>query len=854
MRVALSLAKFYTNIDPTKKPIDDLVDRIGSQLGAVEEVIDLGAQYQGVIVAKIVSLGDHPDADRLHICKIDDGGKARGVERDDQGHVQVVCGAPNVAEGMLVAWLPPGVTVPSTFGKEPFVLETRKLRGVTSNGMLASAKELGISDDHEGILEVEEDIVPGTAFAEAYHLNDHIIDIENKMFTHRPDCFGVLGVYREIAGIYKEAFQGPDWYSKGDKYALELESETLPLEVRNDLPDLVPRFLALPMSNVAIKPSPIWLQVHLMRAGIRPINNVVDITNYLMYLTGQPLHAYDYDKVKALGGSETASLVVRYPKPGEKIKLLNGKEITPRDEAIMIATGDHLTGVGGVMGGSETEVDDNTRNIILECATFDMYSIRRTSMSSGLFTDAVTRFNKGQSPLQNPRVIAKAAREVQQLAGGKIAGSLIDDNHVDPDAIERMGLYPAVKVTPRFINARLGLSLGMLEMKELLENVEFTFPLVTDTNPDAPLEVTAPFWRTDIETPEDVVEEVGRLYGYDHLPLDLPMRSLAPAAKNPQLSIKSRIGELLSRAGANEVLTYTFVNGDLLNKAGQDVNLAFSLSNAISPELQYYRLSLTPSLLDLVHQNIKTGYDQFALFETNKVHSKTEMDEDGLPREFMRIALVFAADTKAAQQQYVGAPYYQARMHLMTLLGGFGLCGSAVFRPLAEADFGGHQLFEQMSKPFEPKRSAVVYVNEQPVGVVGEYRVGVAKALKLPAFAAGFEIFASAFAETKGTHYTQLPRFPKIEQDISLKVPVGLSYGELFDLVQTEVSQARPEHTLPSLSPVDIYQRAEDDQHKQITLRLTIASYERTLKAEEVNDLLDTVANKAKERFGAERI
>lgn len=847
MRVPLSLAKFYTNLD-TDKPIGELVDRIGSQLGAVEEVISLKEQYAGVLIARVVSCVDHPDSDHLHLCKIDDGGVAEGVERDENGHVQVVCGAPNVREGLLVAWLPPGSTVPSTYHKDPFVLEARKLRGELSNGMLASAKELGISDDHEGILEVDEDVAPGTAFAEAYHLNDHIIDIENKMFTHRPDCFGVLGVYREIAGIYHQQFEGPDWYTS-DKYSLNSESTALPLTVTNELPELVPRFVMIPMRDVVVAPSPIWLQAHLMRAGIRPINNIVDITNYLMCLTGQPLHAYDYDKVAALTGGEGAEVTVRLPREGEKAKLLNGKEIEPRAEAIMITSGDHLIGVGGIMGGNETEVDDGTKNIILECATFDMYSVRRTSMAHGLFTDAVTRFNKGQSPLQNVHVIAKAVHEVRSLGGGLVAGELLDECHVDSDALERNSLHAPVVVGAAFINVRLGLHLTADDMATLLRNVEFRIDVDGDQ-----LTVVAPFWRTDIEIPEDVVEEVGRLYGYDHLPLDRPHRDLTPAVKNQGLELKHRARNVLAKSGANEVLTYTFVHGNLLDRATQDRELAFQISNALSPDLQYYRLSLTPSLLDLVHANIKAGYDEFVLFEQNVVYGKSERSEDGLPREFGRLALVCAAEPKAAAKAHAGAAYYQARHYLETLLGDFALDGDLTYKPLNVDDFASHKLFTQMAQPFEPKRSAVVYNGKYIVGIVGEYKASVATALKLPAFTAGFEVFSSALARGGMKPYVQLPRFPGLEQDMSLKVPANLSYAELDQFVKRALDEILPEQTRSAVSPVDIYQRPNDTGHKQVTFRLSIASYERTLKAEEVNGFLDTVAARASERYDAERM
>src|SRR6266498_897527 len=356
----------------------------------------------------------------------------------------------------------------------------------------------------------------------------------------------------------------------------------------------------------------------------------------------------------------------------------------------MIAGGDHLIGLGGVMGGSETEVDEQTRNVVLEAGTFDMYSVRRTSMVHGLFTEAVTRFNKGQSPLQNDRVLAKAVHEVRALAGGKLARQPIDIRHFNES-------LATVEVGVQFVNERLGFNLAAADIKALLENVEFAV-----TVREATLSVTAPFWRTDIEIPEDVVEEIGRLQGYDRLPLVLPRRDVAPAVRNKELDIKTQVRTLLSKAGANEVLTYTFVHGDLLGKVGQDKQLAFRLSNALSPDLQYYRLSLTPSLLDLVHANIKAGYGEFALFEMNNVHCKIELDEEGLPREFARVALVFAAEAKTAPLKYAGAAYYQARKYLMALLEGFGLMDDVVCRPLDAAGFADHKLFQQMLAPFEP--------------------------------------------------------------------------------------------------------------------------------------------------------
>lgn len=844
MKISLNWMKWYGG-QGLDVPIDELVERIGAQLGAVEEVEDLGAKYQGVLVAKVVSCVDHPDSDHLHLCKIDDGGKAQDIERDENGHVQVVCGAPNVREGLMVAWLPPGSTVPESVGKDPFVLGSRELRGVVSNGMLASPKELALGDSHDGIMELD-DGQPGDDFAKVYGLDDYIIDIENKMFTHRPDCFGQLGVAREIAGISGQKFTSPDWYLHTLQDALNADGETLPLEVRNELPSLVPRFLAVPLSGVTVKPSPVWLQTYLQRVGVRPINNVVDITNYMMLLTGQPLHAYDYDKVKAQGGGIGCLIEVRHPKSNEEIALLNGKTIKPRDEAIMIATEHKLIGVGGVMGGADTEVDENTRNIILECANFDMYSVRRTAMAHGLFTDAVTRFNKGQSPLQNDEVTAKAVEMLRELASTKVAGPAIDDNHVHEQSRERHWVHPPVPVTTEFINTRLGFELSAHDMQQLLGNVECSVTADGDR-----LLVTAPFWRTDIETREDVVEEIGRLYGFDKLPLELPQRSIQPATKDPMLKLKSQVRDILSKAGANEVLTYSFVHADLLQKVGQDPEDAFKVGNALSPDLQYYRLSLTPSLLEKIHPNIKAGYDQFALFEMGKGHNLAHAtDDDGLPIEFEMLDLVYAASNKAAKP---GAAFYEARRQLVYLLNQFGI--TPEFRPIdTEEDY-------VVAKPYDHTRSAKVFVmgTELPLGMVGEYKAIVRRALKLPVHTAGFGIGLIQLAEAIKEHesipwYVPLPKFPRVTQDITFKVPAGVLFQPFFFFLKQQCKELKPEQTYAALYAMDNYQSADDATHKQVTFRLQIASYERTMTDAEVNKLLDAVAAAAKDKFGAEKV
>ncbi|HET7827644.1 MAG TPA: phenylalanine--tRNA ligase subunit beta, partial [Candidatus Saccharimonadales bacterium] len=352
----------------------------------------------------------HPNADKLSLCLVDDGGVNKQVKRAADGLIQVVCGAPNVKAGLLAAWIPPGATVPSTYDKEPFVIEARPIRNKTSYGMLASAKELDIGDDHSGIVEIDKDTKPGDSFAELYQMDDCIIDIENKMFTHRPDLFGMLGIAREIAGIQNRAFKSPAWYQETASLPTDGRKNVLKLTVKNDVPKLVPRFCAVAVKDVKVETSPLWLRASLSRLGVKAINNIVDLTNFYMLLTAQSLHAYDYDKVK------TGVLGARLSKKGEKLALLNGKTITLNGGAVVITDGQKPIGLGGVMGGADTEVDEHTKNIILESASFDMNQTRRTAMEYGLFTDAATRFTKNQSPRQTMAVLGKAVEDIKQLA------------------------------------------------------------------------------------------------------------------------------------------------------------------------------------------------------------------------------------------------------------------------------------------------------------------------------------------------------------------------------------------------------------------------------------------------------
>ena len=833
MKVSLNTIKQYTGLE--LPPVGELVSRINAQLGAVEEIIDLGAKYKDAKIVKVVECEKHANADKLNVCKIDAGTGEL---------IQVVCGAPNVHTDMWAVWLPPNSTVPATFDDdEPFVLGARELRGVMSNGMMASAKELAIGDDHNGIVEIMETDVPegkvlqaGGSFAQVFGLDDTIIDIENKMFTHRPDLFGQLGVAREIYAILRpevndeahaEQFMIPsDWYWTREPFA---DATGLSLEVFNDVSDLAPRFMAVAMKDVTVGPSPLWLRCELVRWGGKPINNVVDLTNYIMLLTAQPTHAYDYDKLRG------HTLGVRRAKNDETAVLLNGKTYTLAEDDIVIVDKEGVVGLAGIMGGGESEVSDDTTNIVLEVASFDMYAVRRTSMRHGLFTDALTRFNKGQSKLQNDRVIAKLMELMGQYAGAAQASNVFDENNFT-DQTDTTSLYGEQIVSVRFINERLGLHLSGAAIGNILRGANFAVFAPGDDE-DA-LSVTAPFWRTDIELAEDIVEEVGRLYGFDRLPRDLPARSMRPTPINKYRSVTDAVRQSLARAGANEVVTYSFVHERVVKAAGQDTKDAYRLSNALSPDLQYYRLSLTPSLLDKIHGNSKAGHDEFALFEIGKSHSKKAgLDADGLPVEPARIACVYTAKTPQE-----GAAYYKAKRMLDYVAASFGM--QFEYKPLP----GETTL--TAATPFVEGRTARVIdrASGQAIGIIGEYASSVKKAFKLPDYAAGFELFTEGLMlAVQSTHsaYRPLSRYPSIDRDTCFEVPEDVTYEAVVQAFTEAFGE--PEVEL-GIEPVDIYQG--DTSVRRITLRVRLTPHTATMTSDVANDIVDTAARIVADKLG----
>lgn len=833
MKYSFKLGQYHSKADLSKilsLSEAELAEKLNSQIGAFDEIINWVERYEGVYIAKIAKLEKHPDADKLNVCLIDDGGAAKKTDRNKDGLVQVVCGASNAKEGMTVAWVSPGSTVPSTFSdKEPFVLSKIKLRGVESNGMLASEKELSISEDHDGILDIEDgNLKPGTQFRDLFDLDDIIVDFENKMFTHRPDCFGNIGIAREIAGIQAINFESPDWYKEFEPKPLATKSK-LKVNVVNEAKEVVPRYTAICIEGIKVQPSPIWLKSYLMRLGIRPINNVVDITNYMMILTGQPLHAFDFDKVKSKS-KDSAVVTIRLAKKDEKLKILGGKEISLDQSDIVITDGNKPIALGGVMGGANSEVDQNTTSIILESANFNMYSIRRTSMRHGLFTDAVTRFTKGQPEFQTALVLNKAVQMYSELIPEVKYGDVTDLNSTSFE-----DEHLTIKVEK--INKILGLNLSREQISEILNYVEIYSHEMLDE-----VCVTPPFWRKDLEIDEDVIEEIGRLYGFNNIDDELPTRKISPAKKSPMIKLKSEIRSKLSALGANEVLTYNFVSDSLLKKAEQDPQMAYKIRNALSPELQRYRLSLIPNLLEKVNMNIKASEDEFALFEIGKCHVKDHLEKGSkLPLELQRLSFVYANKSKTE-----GSPYFVAKRYLEELLNTLNI--EYRFTELGKEMFGpkipiSSVYFEGSSAGLEIKDGDKYELR----GIIGEFRPEVSINFKLPESCAGFELDLGLISEkfSLDPKYVPLSRFPSISQDITLEASSAALFSDIDSKLKVKLkSSTKSSGVLFQVRPISIFQKNEPKEleaKKSFTFSIEFWHPEKTLTTSQINELMQQI-------------
>ena len=791
MKISLNWLKKYVRV-PESVSNEELIRLIGARLVEVEGVIDETHKYDNIYIVRVESAEIIPDT-HLTLCQINDGGAEL---------VQVVCGAPNVHEGMLAVWIKPGAVVPASVHEDaPFVIGKRKMLGkYDSCGMLAGADELDFGGKHDKIAEINPEVAkPGDLLADVFGLNDLILEIENKSLTHRPDTFGIIGFAREVAGILGEKFDEPEFLFKEevfpDGFLVETKDGISSVDSNIDVeitdPAICPRYTCAVLKVNEVTEEDKYLsetRILLAKSGMQSVSRIVDVTNYLMLLTGQPLHAFDYDKFALVGKSDKPKIIVRSAKEGEKIELLDGEEIVCHPSDILITSNGVPVAMAGAMGGKNTEIDENTKCILLESATFSLYNLRKTQMAHGIFTEAITRFTKGVPAGGTFNVLAEAVREIN---GKPLA--VCDRFPSIKDAI-------VVKITTDEINGLLGTDYSPELIVRTLENVGFGVVLTGDSD----LSITVPVWRTDIYIKEDIIEEVGRLLGYDNIKPTLPLHATANA--NEMFALKQELRDKLSCLGANELLTYSFVSENLLTKVGQDLKNSYKIVNSISPELQYVRQSIVPSLLDKTFLNEKLPVERFAIFEMNKVYQKDlGLDSENVPIEKLHLGFV------VAERKGHETAYYMAKKYVDKIFSDYGV--DVLYSPLQT------KIVEAM--PFEPMRSAEIRLKGQPdvlIGIVGEFKKSVQNNFKLADYLAGFEIDLGLLLGNKSHEHKKL--FCKKEKR-DLTVVTKDDYDDVKAKVEKLLAESGAEAIV---IPGTIYQ-PEGSPDKHITLHLEFTKF-----------------------------
>lgn len=834
MKISLQYIKQHVAGIPADLTDQQLIQLIGSRLVEVEGVEDLAPKYQKAYIVKVVSAAPI-EGTHLQLCQIDAGpattdflestdaaSTAEAIGTTATPTIQVVCGAPNVHAGMLAVWLAPGAIVPATYHGERFRLSVRKLRGYESHGMLAALDELDLGTDHEGIIEIDpKSAHPGDSFADVFGLGDLILDVENKSLTHRPDCFGLIGFAREVAGILGLPFKEPEWPTL-------TPVQDLPLQVQTD-PDLCPRYSCavfdLPDTHPAKYLTP--EAIFLAKAGMRTIDPVVDLTNILMLETGQPLHAFDYDKLVAVSGQTVPTLIVRSAQPDEPLQLLDGKTIQCTPDDILITANNVPVALAGAMGGKNTEIDPSTRRVVLESATFSLYHLRKTQMAHGIFSEAITRFTKGQPAALTLPVLAEA---VQRLSVQPLA---VVDDYPRPTTPE------PIKLTVQDLNQLLGTAYSASEIAETLQNVGFdvrTAPLkpasdqpavpphsAGKTPKNASLRVTAPVWRTDIHIPADVIEEVGRLRGYDNIPLTLPTRPFLEAEIDPMFHLKHQLRDLLSdRLGLHEALTYSFISRQLLEKTHLDPTDSYEITNSISPELQCFRQQITPSLLDKIRENLKSGHRAFGLYELNQVSQKSfGLTPERTPVLRTDLGLVLLGD------------FYALKARLLALFHDLKL-------PLEYAQLTPGSAAAEQYPYLEPAHSAVLTHGDQVYGAFGEIRHSVLTQFKLDQTVSACELNLDPLLTLPSLPHQsfQHSKFPAVERDLTLKVSADLPYGRALNLLDQTLAAAGLHY---QISPLSIYQATPDNPTKHLSFHLRFSHPDRTLDAAAISAIMESI-------------
>ncbi|HHY28107.1 MAG TPA: phenylalanine--tRNA ligase subunit beta [Desulfitobacterium dehalogenans] len=797
MKVSLEWLRDYVDIDQTAEDLAEILTRGGIEVGGVEH---LNQGLDVVVVGEIARMERHPNADKLWICEVNLGDRS----------TTIVTGAQNLLVKDRIPVALPGTTLPNGVH-----IEVSKLRGVESSGMLCSTEELHLDSEmgdprsEGGILILGKDAPLGATLDTVFGEGDCVLDLE--LYPNRPDCLGMVNVAREVASLTGGDLHLPTWAegSKGPDYPLDPNARIV-----LDDPELCRRYAGLVVEDVKIEPSPEWMQKRLKAAGVRPISNIVDITNYIMLEMGQPLHAFDRDAIDG-------AVHVRRAQAGEKLVTLDDLERELDPEMLLIADDEKALGLAGVMGGLNSEITDSTKNIFVESAHFSSVSIRRTSRRLGLRSEASNRFEKGVNPHGVAATLGRVAELVIQLGAGKPVGFIEQAGQLSEPV--------AVSLTVEKTNALLGTALTEEEITEVLKRLRFPYE-----EKDGGYEVQIPAYRSDITIEEDLIEEVARLTGYDRIPTTLPQGDQTQGRRTPEQEFKRTLRHLLVRLGLNEVMTYSFTRPDADRQFG-DMEQAIPLLNPLREELSVMRTALLPSIMEIAARNISRRNLDIRLFEMGSIYKSKERPLVKLPQEELHLA---------------GVIWGKSSRHWLT--------------PVTEYDFYTVKgILEEVAREFglefeyrlpnnqeltHPGRSADIYLNGEKIGLMGEIHPALGKEWELER-ALIFELAMVPLIEAgnRTIRAFSIPKFPAMQRDLAVVVPQEVSAQDVMKRIKELGGEL-----LVQVNIFDVYTgKPIPEDRKSLAFALKYQALDRTLKDEEVNALNQQVLEGIEKEFGA---
>lgn len=815
--------------DFIKIPKDLSAEAIASKLTLstveVEGVKKLGADLLGIVVGKIESVEKHPNADRLNVCMVDIGTKDRSLKSVDRSPIQVVCGGSNVREGMLVALGTLGAKVRWHGEGELVELKKTNIRGVDSYGMICATDEIGLGEmfpkaEEKEILDLSErleirDWRLGDSLGKVLGLDDVVFDIDNKSLSNRPDLWGHYGMAREVAALVgaklKEIVSFNIQKSKRRSASWRTNAERRTLDIHVEDQNLCPRYMAVAIDGIEVGPSPAWMQARLLAVGVNPINNIVDITNFVMLEVGQPMHAFDAERVGRVTSNEGRGIVVRKAKKGEKILTLKNEECKLSPEMLVIADSEKPIAVAGVIGGLETAITETTTSIIFESANFNPASVRKTANALGVRTDSSARFEKSLDPTNAEVALRRAVELTLQLnPKARVASDVVDVSHF------KINQGP-IALPLAFLEEKLGVRIEKKKIVSILESLGFGVKEKRDV-----FSVTIPTWRAtkDISIPEDLVEEIARVSGYDHISASLPRLDVAPPMKNSLRELERHIKEFLAyEHRMTEVYNYSFESPEWLAKLGVDMDQYLELDNPMAKDRPLLRKHLIPNMLENVEKNAHR-FDSIRLFEVGRVFRadmKTLKHENmktlsGLPEQDTMLGLVSAG-------KGVDVPFYDLSDVVLGLGTRLGIDISV--------------LAAESQAPFtHPGRHARLEVDKQEIGRIAELHPATQEQLGIPYRTAIVQINLNELLKyaSDASSYQPLSQYPSIERDIAFVVDRDMEHASIVQALESL------DPLIASVELFDVYEgKGIEKGKKSMAYRIVYRSNDRTLTSEDAD-------------------